>query len=164
MSDDQLNELERAVGAEPENAAFRHRLGAHYAQLGLYEKAKRELYRAVSLDPQAHVARFQLGLLHLTEGDTHRAISAWGPLELLEEGAALKSFKRGLEALIRDDFTACARLLQVGIAQNAANPALNEDMRLILARLPSRREDAAEASQSGESAVRTDFSLYGTRH
>jgi len=163
MSTDTLTELQRAVGADPQNAALRHRLGAHFAQLGMYEEAERELYRAISLNPRAHVARLQLGLLHLTRGDPHRAISTWSALEALADGDAVKSFKQGLEALIRDDFTACSRLLNAGIAQNAVNPALNDDMRLILARLPRRPEPSGnEGVEATE--VRTDFSLYTTRH
>ena len=163
MSSINVTDLERAVGADPDNPALRHQLGAHYAQLGLYAQAERELYRAISLNPQAHVARLQLGLLYLTNRDPHRAISTWNALEALDDRDPLKSFKRGLEALIRDDFVACARLLGEGIARNSVNPALNEDMRLILARLP---RPAERNDQSGAEAVdvRTDFSLYKTRH
>jgi tetratricopeptide (TPR) repeat protein len=160
MSDNQLIELEKAVGANPESPHLRHLLGARYAQAGRYEEAERELYRAISLDPRAHVARLQLGLLYLTKGDPHRAVSTWQALESLDDADALKSFKRGLEALIRDDFEACARWLNQGIAHNSANPALNEDMRLILARVARHHTPKIDA----ESEVRTDFSLYGTRH
>jgi tetratricopeptide (TPR) repeat protein len=159
-----LIDLERAVSEEPENAALRHRLGAHYAQLGQYEQAERELYRSIGLNPQAHVARFQLGLLHLTRGDTHRAISTLAPLEALEDSDSLKLFKRGLEALIRNDFVACARLLDLGMAANSANPALNTDMQLILAKLPRPVKPDAAVAAEGTAAVRTDFSLYTTRH
>jgi hypothetical protein len=120
----------------------------------------------------------QLGLLYLTKGDPHRAISTWRPLESLDDANALKSFKRGLEALIRDDFAGCTRWLNQGIAQNSANPALNEDMRQILARVapydkprvPDRvrvepaRGVEVSSGDAAKSQVRTDFSLYGTRH
>jgi tetratricopeptide (TPR) repeat protein len=160
MSDNRLMELEKSVNAEPESAPLRHLLGAHYAKAGRYEDAERELYRAVSLNPLAHVARLQLGLLQLTQGDAHRATSTWSALEALADGEALKSFKRGLEALIRDDFVACDRWLHEGIECNRANPALNEDMRLILARIAGR----IQAKGAEPEPVRTDFSLYTTRH
>jgi len=51
-----LSELEQAVGADPDSPALRHLLGAHYAQIGRYEEAEREFYRAISLDPQAHLS------------------------------------------------------------------------------------------------------------
>ena len=44
------------------------------------------------------------------------------------KAAALKAFKRGLEALIRDDFSACIGFLQQGIALNKQNAPLNHDM------------------------------------
>jgi hypothetical protein len=120
----------------------------------------------------------QLGLLYLTSGDPHRAISTWQQLESLDDANALKSFKRGLEALIRDDFAGCTRWLNQGISQNSANPALNGDMRQILARVAQRVSARVPDSVRGgrepeamvgpekevESQVRTDFSLYGTRH
>ena len=52
MSTRTLSELEGAVGSDPESPALRHLLGAHYAQVGRYEEAERELYRAISLDPR----------------------------------------------------------------------------------------------------------------
>jgi tetratricopeptide (TPR) repeat protein len=157
-----LIDLEQAVHADPDNADLRHLLGAHYAQLGKYDLAELELYRAVSLNPQAHVARFQLGLLHLTTGDVHRAVSTLAPLEALDDKAPMKLFKQGIEALIRDDFATCTRLLNQGMAANAVNPALNEDMRLILAKLPRAPEPNSKPEASTE--IRTDFSLYTTRH
>ena len=159
MSDRTLSELEKAVSADSENPALRHLLGAHYAQVGRMEEAERELYRAISLDPQAHIARMQLGMVYLTKGEPHRAVSTLGPLESLDDANALKSFKRGLEALIRDDFAGCTRWLNQGIAQNSTNPALNADMRQILARVAPYDKPPEAQTQ-----VRTDFSLYGTRH
>jgi len=176
-----LSELEKTVGADPENPTLRHLLGAHYAQEGRYEEAERELYRAISLDPQAHLARMQLGLLYLTKKDVHRAISTLAALERLDDADPLKSFKRGLEALMSNDIPACRKWLEHGMARNESNPPLNHDMRLILTRLATPEAsvqrkspvpDRLEVERRGEMApareeplkVRTDFSLYGTRH
>lgn len=149
-----LSDLEQAVRADPANAGLRHLLGAEYAQAGQPENAKAELFHAITLDPGAHIARFQLGLLLLTMGDSTTAATVWQPLDSLPERASLRQFKRGLEALIRGDRRLCREALIEGMAANSDNPPLNDDMRRILSRLP---EEA--------SAVRTDFSLYGaTRH
>jgi Flp pilus assembly protein TadD len=149
-----LNDLEQAVKADPGNARLRHLLAAEYAQTGQPDRAKAEFFHTITLDPGAHIARFQLGLLLLTMGDSGTAIRVWQPLESLPAGAALRHFKLGLEALIRGDRRSCRELLAEGIASNSANEPLNEDMRRILAQV------ADEAAP-----VRTDFSLYGsTRH
>src|SRR6186713_2549884 len=62
---------------------------------------------ALNINPKLHFARLQLGLLYLTMSQPDDSLAIWAPLEELEETAALKAFKRGLEALIRDDFSAC---------------------------------------------------------
>jgi tetratricopeptide (TPR) repeat protein len=149
-----LSDLEQAVRADPENAKLHHLLAAEYAQAGQPDRAKAEFFHAITLDPAAHVARFQLGLLFLTMGESTAAVRVWQPLESLPEDAALRHFALGLEALIHGDSHLCREMLAAGIAGNSANPPLNEDMCRILARL------GTEAAP-----IRTDFSLYGTtRH
>ena len=164
MAASKLDDLEQAVESDPGNADLRHLLGAQYAQAGEYERAVREFLATTELNPSAHVARFQLGLLHLTHGNVPLALSSWGPLEILAEDSPIKLFKRGLEALVRDDFAACARLLSDGIGRNQQNLALNDDMRKVLNRLPPPPAANKVAAEPGEK-VRTDFSLYTpTRH
>jgi tetratricopeptide (TPR) repeat protein len=165
--DASLDQLERTLATDPGNAELHHLFGAALAQAGDYARAERELIRSLELNPQGHVARFQLGLLHLTNAQPQRAIQTWAALESLPDGAALKLFKRGLEALIQDRFADCARLLQKGIAANSGNPALSEDMRLILKRLPqgTAPSPARAAPEIETPTVRIDFSLYtNTRH
>lgn len=152
MGNTKLSQLEQAVGADPHNAELRHLLAAEYTDAGRYDSAKAEFLHAIALNPGAHIARFQLGLLLLTLGDPAGASRIWQPLEALGEETPLWHFKHGLEALIRRDLTTCRRDLGEGIARNAANSPLNSDMRLILARI------AADTAP-----VRKDFSLYGDR-
>jgi len=149
-----LSDLEQAVKADPANARLRHLLGAEYAQAGQIESAKAELFHAITLDPGAHVARFQLGLLLLTMGDSTTAMRVWQSLDSLPERVSVRQFKRGLEGLIRGDRRLCREALTEGMAANSENAPLNDDMRRILAQLADE-----------PAPVRTDFSLYGaTRH
>lgn len=148
-----LCELEQAVGADPHNADLRHLLAAGYAEAGQYDSAKAEFLHVIALNPGAHIARFQLGLLLLTLGDPVGATRLWLPLEALGEEAPLWHFKHGLEALIRGELSLCRQMLTEGIARNSLNSPLNHDMRLILTRLASET-----------APVRTDFSLYGETH
>jgi tetratricopeptide (TPR) repeat protein len=168
----ELAELRRAVLNDPRNADLRYLLGAEMAQQRDYEGAVLELSAAVALNPQLHAARFQLGLLHLTMAQPHHTVAVLAPLEDLDDTAALKFFKRGLEALIRDDFAPCIDNLQRGIELNTQIPPLNRDMQLIIDKvLALQQQQKAAASAERESAkteenvVRTDFSAYGhTRH
>ncbi len=134
----------------PTEAETRYLRGADLAQAGHYESAVQEMQAAVQLQPSLHTASLQLGLLLLTMNKPSEALAAWQPLDRLDDGAALRLFKRGLEALVHEDFELCIRLLTEGIAANTANPALNRDMNLVIAR----------AHDARTRAVRTDFSLY----
>jgi hypothetical protein len=96
------------------------------------------------------------------------SLSVLAPLEDLDDTAALKHFKRGLEALIRDDFAHCIEHLRDGIALNKEIEPLNRDMSMLMERVTATMAEAekakAEASsaETAASAVRTDFSLYST--
>ena len=171
----ELQKLRSAVLNDPRNAELRYLLGAEMAQSRDYDGAILELSAAIALNPMLHVARLQLGLLHLTLAQPHHTIAVLAPLEDLGDADALKHFKRGLETLIKDEFDACIAHLERGIELNGANAPLNGDMQLIVdkvkvvvaERRPSAPPPELKPSDAGDvSQVRTDFSLYNetTRH
>jgi hypothetical protein len=79
------------------------------------------------------------------------AISAWQPLEALGDNHPLSLFKRGLEALARDEFAACRDFLQRGMQLNTENLPLNGDMQKVLDALPKTLPEG-----SGEDATQSD--------
>lgn len=176
MNDPDLQQIKSAVARDPGNAELRYLLGAELAQQRDYDGAVVEMRTALAIDPNLHFARLQLGLLYLTMARPNESIEIWGPLETLDDSAALKSFKRGLEALIRDDFAACIGFLQQGIELNTQNAPLNRDMTMIIDRVRETTGEApppasaqpvtaqpapAEPPTPAAERVRTDFSLYG---
>jgi len=118
------------------NAKVLHMMAAEHASLGLYDRAVIEMQQAVQLDPSMHIASFQLGLLHLTMAKPAEAIQAWNNLETLPEEHFLQLFRKGLIALIADDFVQCKQALEAGIGANKIIEPLNGDMRKILEALP----------------------------
>jgi tetratricopeptide (TPR) repeat protein len=173
-----LAELRKAVVNDPRNAQLRHLLGAEMAQQKDYDGAVMEMSAAIAFNPLLHLARFQLGLLHLTMGRPDHALSVLAPLENLNDNSPLKHFKRGLEALIVDDFVRCIDGLQTGIKLNTDNELLNRDMQSLLERIretagkqqksgkdekmPPSPEKSSERRQDSAGPVRTDFSLYNS--
>jgi tetratricopeptide (TPR) repeat protein len=161
MEDLSLEDLRRAVVNDPRNAELRYLLGAEMAQQKDYDSAVMEMSAAIALNPLLHVARFQLGLLHLTMARPDHATTVLGPLESLDDASSLKHFKRGLEALMKDDFANSVSHLREGIALNNENPPLNRDMNLLMEKI--NEAIAANESTHGSAsadAIRTDFSLY----
>lgn len=157
MEPSELLRLRAAIIRDPGNAELRYLLGAELAQRREYPEAVAEMRTALDIDPHLHFARLQLGLLYLTMAQPHESLATWAPLEELEETAALKAFKRGLEALIRDDFAACIGFLQRGIALNKQNAPLNHDMAQLIDRVRDGSVIAAPAIPNRGA----DFSPYG---
>jgi len=127
--------LKRAAKLDPKNAAVIYFTAVIYAQINMFDRALAMMQQAVELNPALDIAHFQIGLLYFTSGRVSEAIEAWRPLNRLGDEHPLFLFKAGLEALSREDFEACRHYLSQGIALNAENEPLNNDMRKILHRL-----------------------------
>lgn len=132
MDSPELLRLRAAINRDPGNAELRYLLGAELAERRQYPEAVVQMRTALDINPKLHFARLQLGLLYLTLSQPDVSIAVWEPLEELDEGAALKAFKRGLVALINDDFATCIGYLQQGIDLNKQNATLNDDMSLLI--------------------------------
>jgi tetratricopeptide (TPR) repeat protein len=155
MESPELLRLRAAIHRDPGNAELRYLLGAELAQRREYPEAVVQMRTALDIDPKLHFARLQLGLIYLSMAQPGDSLAIWAPLEELEETAALKAFKRGLEALIRDDFSACIGFLQRGISLNKQNATLNDDMTQLIDRVRDGSVIAAPVLPA------LDFSQYG---
>ena len=164
MESTDLLRLRAAIVREPGNAELRYLLGAELAQRREYPEAVAQMRTALDINPKLHFARLQLGLLYLTLAQPDDSLAVWAPLEELEESSALKAFKRGLEALIRDDFPACIGFLQRGIDLNKQNATLNDDMSQLIERV----RDGSVIAPPSVPAPCDDFARFGapsiTRH
>jgi tetratricopeptide (TPR) repeat protein len=165
MESAELQRLRAAILRDPGNAELRYLLGAEHAQRHEYPEAVASIRSALEINPKLHFARLQLGMLYLTMSQPHHSLDVWAPLEELDETAALKAFKRGLEALIRDDFSACIGYLRQGIDLNKQNATLNDDMTQLIERV---RDGSVIAAPTPAPSAQKDFSTYGapsdTRH
>ena len=164
METPELSRLRAAIAREPGNAELHYLLGAELAQRREYPEAVVQMRTALDIDPKLHFARLQLGLLYLTMAQPDDSLAIWAPLEDLEETAALKAFKRGLEALIRDDFNACIGFLKRGIDLNKNNATLNDDMSQLIEKV----RDGSVIVEPAPAKLRADFSDFPepakTRH
>ena len=157
MDSPELQKLRAAILRDPGNAELHYQLGAELAGCREYPEAVVQMRTALDINPDLHFARLQLGLLYLTMSQPDDSLATWAPLEDLDETAALKAFKRGLEALIRDDFSACIGYLQQGIDLNKQNATLNDDMTQLIAKV---RDGSVIAAPSAVSPAE-DFTRFG---
>jgi tetratricopeptide (TPR) repeat protein len=142
-----------------EYAKYLYMLGAEYAQIGMMERAQDYMGQAIDMDAELHTARFQLGLLQLTQGNTRDAAEVLTPLVSLPTDAVLHQFGKGLLCLIRDESLTCREALLRGIELNSAsaspNLALNRDMQMLLKSLEDLAQDAPASSRHEEKEAST---------
>jgi len=142
-----LAQVEALLADYPRDPQLHFLRGSLLAGLQRHGEAAEAMGRAVEIAPQFTVARFQLGLLHLTSGDAAAAEAVWGPLQDLPPEHPLFLFVEGLRCLARDEFAASVDLLQRGIAHNTENAAINRDMQMVIdAVSASHLPDGADAA------------------
>lgn len=148
--EDAIAYLRRGLALKPDEGRLHYMLGAEHAQIGLYERAREEMARAVELDPSLVTAHFQLGLLWITSGRPAEAEAAWKPLDKLGKEHFLVLFKTGMLHLARDEFRQCVECLERGIQGNHFNEALNDDMRRVMRDVQERLGKAPGAAAPSE--------------
>lgn len=155
--------IDTALRDYPEDARLHFLKGSMLIGEKRFIAAHTALREAVRLDPDLHIARFQLGFFELTSGEADAALASWQPLKTaLPEGHYLQLFVEGLEHLVADRFAPCIESLQAGMAVNAENAPLNGDMQLIIDRCRELLgEQAPPDTGEGQAVSATSF-LLGT--
>jgi len=153
--------LERAAAEHPHDPRPLAILGANLITAGLVDLAEAAFLTALQRAPEFGLARFQLGLLQLTNGRPATSMATWAPLEALGDGNSLCLFKRGMEALALDRFEEARRWLLAGKAANTTNEPLNRDMQMVidgmeahlLAPLPADGKRTEQPSETAHEAA-----------
>ncbi len=98
-----LEMIERAVAAQPENAAFRDSLGWVYYRLGRYEEAVVELEKAAGLDGEPDpIILDHLGDAYAAAGQSDKAHDAWRRAAAAFEAAGKPQKARAVEKKMAD--------------------------------------------------------------
>lgn len=153
--------LKEAAARPDASAHALFMLGSEYAQLGLVADAKAHMARSVAKEPTFWLARFQLGMLHLTTGEPDAAKAVWDSLSSLDKDhpeAYLAAFHRGMVHLVADEFDDALQALAEGIQLNRVNEPLNVDVRRIvdaIQHLPGRNAPVSDALPAEAVAVAT---------
>jgi len=155
--------VDALIARFPEDPRLHFMRGSLLAGGGRPLEAHGSLARAVELAPDFHLARYQLGFFELTSGEVDEALSTWGPLLRLPEGAYLRRFVEGLTHLIRDEFGEAIACLRSGIALNRENEPLNNNIRLLIGQCEALRA-GGEAQGGSEKDGREESGRASSRH
>lgn len=148
------------------NIAFLH--AATLAQVEQYEQALTAYERAVALNPQLLIARFQYGLLLATLGSNEKAITILTPLAT-ESEHYLNTFALGIICILQGDAEQAERAIDKGLQANNENASLNQDMENMLSRLQASvqqevAEPESEMPQEDESDRSHLLDVYQSRN
>jgi tetratricopeptide (TPR) repeat protein len=137
--------LKQALRLQPENSKAIYLLAVQHAELGLTDRAIKEMQASLAVEPSFDIVRFQLGLLLL---DNKRSAEAKEQFLILDGAVddGLRVYAQAMVEIINDDFVAAKKNLEIGLSQEPKNPALSTLMQRLLEKLS--RNDA-----SGESDI-----------
>ena len=165
-----LNKVDALLRRFPDDPRLHFMRGSILAGRQQALEAHSALAKAVSLAPDFHIARYQLGFFELTSGEADNALSTWGPLLRLPEDHYLRHFVEGLTHLIRDEFPDAIARMNSGMALNQENQPLNNDIRLLVAECEKLARNGGgsvtdpQSDQSATSLILGQFGPGSTRH
>lgn len=142
---DSLVLLRALLERDPENVHAHYLIAAQHAQLGMFDRAEQGFRTVVARAPHLPIARFQLAQLLALKGERDEARTLLAPLSALQD--SLAAYARALEAVIAEDPAAAAAELEMGLELPQDNPALETDMRRMLASLVAN--DVGVVAQAG---------------
>lgn len=137
-----LEHLHKALDQAPGHTAARYFLAAEHAELGLYERACKEMEELLLIAPDMAIACFQLGLLNLQLERPQEARQAFSNLSESTTDESLRDFSRAYIHLLDEQQREAMDLLSQGIS-TCSNPALKADMARVLASLSTSQADQA---------------------
>lgn len=165
--------VEELLVSFPDDYRLHFMLGSILVEKQKPMEAHAALTRAVTLEPQFILARYQLGFFELTSGEADQALATWGPLLTLPKDNYFRVFVEGLTHLIRDEFQDAIIILQQGTELNEDNIPLNNDIRLLIEECKKLISDNTENSisdnleddsQSTTSLILNQFGSGNTKH
>ena len=148
-----LEELHLCLEKDKTNATALFLMGAKHAELGLFDRAKEEMEKAISLDPSIEIAHLQLGLLYAQGGDNDKALSYWNHLIEHATESYYKCFSIGLIDLTKGHTESAMEKLQEGMKDNTVNPALNDMIENIIKSLDNTSAEDTDSESPQESSV-----------
>jgi Flp pilus assembly protein TadD len=148
--DEAMDLFRRASEQAPASGLPHFLMAAELAQLGRMDEAEAAYANAVLLAPDLLMARYQLGLIQFSSDRPALALVTWGPLFQLPPENVLQRTVHGFAALAQDDFDRATAWFQEAIALNHDNPALNNDLQMMLERIATAQATAAPAAPATE--------------
>ncbi len=145
-----LEYLHKCLEKDPENATAIFLLAAEHAEIGIFDRAKEGMIKALSIDPNLNMASLQLGLLYSREGNDKEALDIWSKLRRDTKDNSMEKIADGLIKLIEKDLEQGAASLHEGMELNNTNPGLNQMVSSILESLEKSAQKSPDKNDIEE--------------
>lgn len=127
-----LEHLDKVLTLEPENANAIYLQAAEHAELGLYDRAIKGIEKALILNENIELARFQLGMLYLQKDENNEAQQHFSYLIDKTHNEDLSLFSEGMLALSMANVNHAQEKFTAGLLLKASYPALNNTIKNII--------------------------------
>lgn len=134
--------LKRSIASPTPNPLAHHLLAAEFMERGEIGNAVLHFTRTLELAPGMDVARLQLALLWLGQGNPAITATTLQPLLDTPPGTALHAFATALSKLSGSDIDGAMASLEAALAADCDNKPLVSDMRTLLDRLRGAKSSA----------------------
>lgn len=160
-----LQELDRAVALEPQEAEIHYYLGLVHSQLRGFPSAVAAFQRSLEVDPSLEKVHYDLGVAYFNLADYSQAIQAFRRAEGYEPRRAMVPFFLGYAHYLRKELDGC--LAHFKRAQEL-DPALKQNAQFFSGMAYMSLERFPEAKEAFQSAVaadpKTDLALASQRY
>lgn len=140
-----LEYLHKCLAEDPENAKAVFLLAAEYAELGLNKRAIHCMTKAIELDPELEMARYQLGLLQMQEGDIEESREVWAHLAEFSHDPAIRLASQGL-SIIEENYENGLKLIEQATETKTNNNFLKSSIAAIYRNLVEAGDKPIEPS------------------
>jgi tetratricopeptide (TPR) repeat protein len=149
-----MSYLEEVLQREPQHARAIYLLAVQHAELGLTGRAITGIKRALSIEPDLEVARFQLGLMLLFDSRQSHEAKCYLERLCLSQDLVLRAYSEAMIAIVDNQPAVARQKLAVGLAEASPDSPLSTLMRSLFARMPNGAIGPEAANSNKFSAPR----------
>lgn len=157
-SDHSIMYLKAFLKNEPNHVDALFLLGSEYAEINMYDEAIVYLERALAISPDAHLIRFQLGMMQLTLGNDQNSRETITPLLSIDDNNPIKHFALGINSIIAKNALDAVEKINKGLQLGSDNISLVNNMTKLVETLNSNIEQSS--SEEGQADNSMFLSIY----
>ena len=160
-----IDTIHHSISEFPNSYVLYFLLGSELAEKDNYSNAKAAFQKALQLHSDFSIARIQLAMLEITNGEFSQLAQILEPLYTSDSEDAYHFFSKAIISVCNDKISEAEDFVVTGIQLNLDNPALNQNMMKMLDIVKSDDDSmTTEQNDSNEESIQSALlDIYNTR-